>query len=370
MHLYAHVRDASRAGKLRDPVAWTDGIQVVKTAVAAVIAWEIAAGWLELPQPFLAPWAALLVVHSTVYRSFWRGAKQIGATVVGVLLAWAAGHTMGLDALSLALMVTAALVIAQNRWLKDEASTAAATALIVLTTGASTADHVLLARLLDTAIGVGVGVVVNALVWPPLRDLTAARAIAAVGRGVGDLLGQVAEEFGHGCTEDHVEGWIRRSQELDEEVDEAWALVRQARESGRLNPRKDSSVVREPGTFGDLLDRTEQALAEVRSMARTLHHSVIDSNLWDDRFRERWTALLEEVARAIQEADARRLAGARSELASLASDYSDENLSGRHWPEYGGLLLNLRHIAPSLDHLADTDPVSVSSRGPRGAAAF
>ena len=38
---------------------------------------------LDLPQSFLAPWAALLVVHSTVYRTFAQGARQVGAAVVG-----------------------------------------------------------------------------------------------------------------------------------------------------------------------------------------------------------------------------------------------------------------------------------------------
>ena len=56
--------------KVRDPVFWHGVTQLVKTVVAAVVAWVIAASTLDLPQPFLAPWAALLVVHATVYRTF------------------------------------------------------------------------------------------------------------------------------------------------------------------------------------------------------------------------------------------------------------------------------------------------------------
>lgn len=369
MHTHAAFRSGLRE-KLRDPVVWTEGIQVAKTVVAAVVAWIIAKQVFGLPQPFLAPWAALLVVHSTVYRSFWKGAKQITATVVGVILAWAAGNTLGLDPTALAVMLLAALIIGQVRWLKEEGTTAAATALIVLTTGFSDENQVLMGRLWDTAIGVAVGVVVNAVVWPPLRDLTAARAIEAVGRRVGDLLANIAEECRDDCSEEHVEEWIRRSQDLDVEVDEAWALVRQARESGRLNPRKDSAVVRKPGEFGEILDRTEQALAEIRSLARTLGHSISDSNEWDDQFRERWTGLLKEVAWAIQNPDARRLGEIRTKLTALATDYSDEDLPSLHWPEYGGLILNLRNIATSMDRVAASDPVSASTRGPLGASAL
>lgn len=353
----------SAAARWRDPVAWTEAIQIGKTVAAAVTAWVLAADVLGLPQPFLAPWAALLVVHATVHRSLWTGVRQVAATVVGVVLAWVTGAFLGLDWFSLSVMLLAALVIGRLRWLKEEATTAAATALIVLTTGYSDDGPVLVGRLLDTAIGVGVGVVVNALVWPPLRDLTAARAVEAVGREVGELLGMIAEEFRDGCTEEHVEDWVSRSQDLDVQVDEAWGLVRQARESGRLNPRKDSAVVREPGSFGEILDRTEQALAEIRSMARTLEHSVSSSNRWDDEFRERWTRLLEEVAAAVRDSDGARLTALRGRLARLASDYSDENLPARHWPEYGGLLLNLRNVATAMGDVAGADPVSESSRG-------
>lgn len=349
-------------GRVRDPVAWTEVLQLVKTVVAAVVAWVVAAEVFDLPQPFLAPWGALLVVHATVYRSFWTGAKQITATVVGVLLAWVTGNTLGLDPSALAMMLLAALLIGQVGWLRDEATTAAATALIVLTTGFSDENHVLIGRLFDTAIGVGVGVFINALVWPPFSDLTAARAVEGVGKRVGDLLAAIAEECRDECTQERVEDWVVRTQELDERVDEAWALVRQARESGRLNPRGASAVVRRPGAFGDVLDSADQALSETRSIARTIGHSITDTKEWDREFRIRWVDLLGQVAWAIQNPETGRLGEIRARLGVLAEDYSHEALPGMHWPEYGGLILNLRNIAMSMDHVAASDPVSDSAR--------
>ncbi len=348
---------------LRDPVAWTELIQLAKTVVAAVVAWTVAARVFGLPQAFLAPWAALLVVHSTVYRSFWTGAKQITATVIGVVLAWVVGNTLGLDPTSLAIMLLIALVVGQVRWLRDEATTAAATALIVLTTGFATEDHILISRLYDTAIGVGVGVVVNLLVWPPLQDVTAARAVEAVSRRIGALLTDIADECRDACKREHVEAWVRRSQDLDVEVDSAWALVRQARESERLNPRPRLARGRRTGQFCESLDRIEQALSEIRSMARTIEHSITDTKQWEDEFRDRWTELLCRIGTAIEENEPRRLGEARSALGSLAVDYSREDLSGLHWTEYGGLILNLRNVATSMDHVAASDPFAASSQG-------
>ena len=84
--------DTCRA-RLRDPLLWTDALQIAKTAAAAVIAWVLAVEVLSLPQSFLAPWAALLTVHATVYRTLARGLQQAAAAVVGVLLAFAVGAT-------------------------------------------------------------------------------------------------------------------------------------------------------------------------------------------------------------------------------------------------------------------------------------
>jgi hypothetical protein len=365
MNTYARLRGT--AGDLvRDPVPWTEGIQVVKTVVATVVSWVVAAQVFGLPMPFLAPWSALLVVHATVYRTVWKGVKQVAATVLGVLTAWATGTTMGLSATSLSVMLLVALLLGKLKGLRGEGTTIAATALLVLTTGFAGDEQVLIGRLLDTAIGVVTGVAVNALVWPPLWDLTAARAIRDLEESMGQLMCDMEAELRDGCRTEDVEDWIRRSGDLEGEVDEAWALVRQARESGRLNPRRESAAVRRPGEFGEILDSTEQSLAEIRSMARTLEHSITDANEWDDGFRERWSELVCRTGRAIQERDSGRLAEVRAALGELATEYSDRDLSNLHWPEYGGLLLNLRNVATSMDRVADTDPVAVSTRGPLG----
>src|ERR687898_2507587 len=87
---------------LGDPIWWNDVLQLAKTFLAALTAWIIAANLLDLPQPFLAPWSALLVVHATVYRTFSRGLRQVVAAIVAVLLAAAVGQLLGLGTLAIA----------------------------------------------------------------------------------------------------------------------------------------------------------------------------------------------------------------------------------------------------------------------------
>ena len=163
--------------------------------LAAVAAWVIAASVLDLPQPFLAPWAALLVVHATVYRTFSKGAQQVAATVVAVLLATAVGEAFGLTTEAIALLLVVALVLGSVPWLGAEATTIATTGLVVLTTGFDD-DVMLISRLYDTAIGVGVGLLVNVIVWPPLRRRTAAKALDRIDDGIGALLVDMAPVCG------------------------------------------------------------------------------------------------------------------------------------------------------------------------------
>ena len=69
-------------------------------------------------------------------------------------------------------MVLVGFLLGKLRWLRDEAATIATTGLVVLATD-SMAETQLLGRLLDTSVGVVVGLAVNLLVWPPLRDRAA-----------------------------------------------------------------------------------------------------------------------------------------------------------------------------------------------------
>jgi uncharacterized membrane protein YgaE (UPF0421/DUF939 family) len=334
--------------RLRDPVLWSDVSQLLKTVAAAVLAWLMAAKVLGLAQPFLAPWAALLTVHATVYRTLSHGVQQVGGAVLGVLLAFAAGSTLGINVVSLGLVLLVAMIAGSTRALRAESTTAAATAIMVLLAGYSHNGGLLADRLLDTGTGIAVGLVVNLVVWPPLRDRAAARRVDRIDDRIGELL----EEMGGDLRADgelDVEAWVDRTRELDHEIDEAWAVVRQARESGRLNLRRRAAVrVRATEDFGSVLRRLEQAVADLRSMARTIGRAGAAPDGWAER--------LGRAGEAIGAADGAQIARLREDLDS------DAALNARH----GALVVNLDNILDAMDAVADAQPVREYTAGRAG----
>ncbi len=349
---------ASLRTRLRDPLTWTGASQLLKTVMAAVVAWALAVHVFGIGQPFLAPWAALLTVHATVLGTLRRGIGQVGASVIGVLIAFGAGQAFGAGALALGVVVLVGLAVGALPRLRIDATTAAATALVVLTTGYSDDGGMLAARLLDTGIGIAVGLLVNLVVWPPLRDRAAASAIDQIDDRIGELLCDIVAALRRD-RELAVHDWVARTGELDDDIAEAWRVLGQARESGRLNPRPTKRPrMRAAEDFAGVLQRLEQAVAELRSMARTVGLAPRD---WDPGFRTPWLDLLECAGAAVSNADAGALTAVHNDLDALARDLDLRALPDGFWPICGGLIVNLRNIVEALGAVAEAQPVEVAS---------
>jgi uncharacterized membrane protein YccC len=343
--------------KVRDPVFWSDVTQLAKTVVAVSLAWVLAVELVGTTQSFLAPWAALLVVQSTVFRTFSQGARQVAAAVYGVLLAWTAGNLVGPDVAALGAVVFLGLLLGKSRFLEGEATTAAATGLVVLTTGFADEQHVLVDRLLDTGIGIAVGLVVNVTVWPPLRRRTAIAALDDLDDRIGALLVEVADGVAGACSRDDVAGWLETTRDLDELIDRAWAMVRQARESAVLNPRRSARQLRHPEVWIVLLRHMEQAVAETRSIARTLERFLEQQREWDADFRDGYVGAVRRGGRAIETSDADAIRECRSSLDEIVSRLGEADPAPELWPVYGGLVVNLVNILEAMEEVAAANPL-------------
>lgn len=94
--------------------------------------------------------------------------------------------------------------------------------------------------------------------------------------------------------------------------------------------------------------RMEQAVAETRSMARTLGY--------DSASRERWPLLVSDAGRAIAVADPQSIRAIRERLSSLADEVGAGAASSQ-WPVYGALIINLRNTLDAMDEVAEASPI-------------
>lgn len=334
-----------------DPVLVVELLQNAKAALAGALAWWVAINLLGLEQPFLAPWAAVLVVHTTVYRTLSRGGQQVAATFAGVFLAWGFGSLFGVGPWGMAVMLVVASLVGRNRWLREEATTITTTGIVVLATNAIGHSNLLASRLLDTTVGIVVGLLVNLLVWPPLRDRAAWARAAELPHELTAVLAAMAEGMSSELDPADTAPWVEALGRVDGRIDEAWGLLRQARESSRMNPRRSR-----PEGLDNLLrilHLLEQAVADTMSMARTLTTSAEQGTPWGDDFRARWMRLLAGTADAVDHQDVARLREIRALLTRFADDLSTDSLPGSAWYEYGGMLVNLRNVLGALTEVTE-----------------
>lgn len=344
----------------RSPVTQTEILQLVKAVAAAVMAWVLAEMVFGLEQAFLAPWVALLTVHATIHRTFRRGAQTVLAVGAGILLSFVVVEAFGASAWSLGLALLVGLSLARLKVLREEGVTIATTALFVITTGYNVSEQravdLLPDRLLDTAIGVVVALIINFLVLPPLNDRSAQQQIDDVVRRLGSLLIDIAAQLRKPWVQQEEDDWIERTRSIDASLGQAWNLVRFAQESGSWNPRRR----RHPGTaiegYPAVLVRLEEGVSQTRSIARHIREEAREAQEWDPRFRDRFIELLDQVGHQVADPDG-NVAALRHDLQQLADDLSAQNISGLRWPLYGALIANLQMIVDIVDDVATARPV-------------
>jgi hypothetical protein len=234
------------------------GLRTAKTTLAAVISWQLA---LLLPgsqPPVLAPLTALLVTQLTLVKTITGSLQRVASVTAGVLLALAAADLLGLHWWSVGLVIFVSLAVGQVLKLGSHRIEMAVSALLVMTLGGTLG--VARTRVLETLIGAGVGVLVNAVLVPPVYIRPASDAIYRLADDMARVLEGAAADLAEGWSGEDAYERLLEARELDGEVGEAREAIGRAEDSLRLNPRRR--------LVGDPSD-------ELREGMSTLEHSVI-----------------------------------------------------------------------------------------------
>ncbi|GAA4478687.1 aromatic acid exporter family protein [Enteractinococcus fodinae] len=335
--------------RLKEPGTTSDFLLAIKAVIAATAAWAISIGVLDSEVAFLAPWTALLTVHATVHRSLSRGAQTIVATLVGMGMASLIMHFWEVNIWTFALAMFVGLMGARLSWIRHEGVAIATTAIFIFT-----ADEPMFGdRVLELFVGVGIGVLVNMLVLPPLRDKQAGRYVDSLNRRMGAVLVDMADEFADKWDIDQADEWIEETHSMNDELNSAWQMVRLARESRRENPRRLlQRKIRDEDNdidYEEVLNRIDEAISHLRNMTRTIREATWAVGDWDKRFREGWVEVAHHLGEAIADPDG-NVTAQRRRLNELVSEMSSEaDLPQIHWPLYGSMLSTLDHLGRLFD---------------------
>lgn len=336
---------------LRRPEVTTDALQIVKTVIAATLAWWLAVHVLDSPMPFLAPWVALLTVYPTVYQSLLRGAQTTIASWVGVGLSFTIGHLLGVGLWTFALAIVLGLAASRIPGIRDEGVAIATTAVFVLGDGFTQQQPMLIDRIIEVAVGASVGLLVNLLLVPPLRDRQAARYVDHINLRMGRVLIDMADALQESGGEQDGDAWAEEISSMTDDLATAWESVRDARESRRANPRRHLGGAGR-ADYGEILGRVDEGVAHLRHLVRTLRATADSPGKWDDRFRERWVSIVRDAGHAIADPDS-AVEPIDDRLVELSISLSEDgSLPQRDWPLYGSLITSMRHIARVVDDVA------------------
>jgi uncharacterized membrane protein YccC len=238
--------------------------RLVKSTVAGTVAWE-AAALINSPRPVLASVGAILVVQVTVRASFSRSIQLTVAVTIGLAGSLLLGHVLGLHWWSIGLAILAALIVGELLRLGPFSAQVAISVLLALSLGGTYGYE----RLVDTAIGACIGVIVNAVIAPPTFVQEASQTLRRIGDDFSALLADIADGLANTPDRATVLRWLARARELSADVTAADATVSQGEESLRFNHRARAEVERLE-RIGEARLAFEHGVTQTRGMMRSL----------------------------------------------------------------------------------------------------
>jgi hypothetical protein len=276
----------------------------VKSLIAALITWGIAAAWIPGGQSYLAVATALLMVNaSTVYRSVTRAVQNVATRVVGLVLAAGAAWLLGSTVGGIAVVVAVIAVVAGTRRHADDRLQVASNAVVALAATQAAPVGGVVFPAIQALTGSVVGIVVNALVLPPLYLDESDAAV----RGLAQAMGALLREMGAGLAErqlaEKARSWLHQARALERRLAEAERQVRQADESLRWNALCIARGRHKDVTYGEAFTALRGVSVQVRGIARTLADNAYDDHAehhLGQQFLDRYAETLELAGQAVE----------------------------------------------------------------------
>jgi uncharacterized membrane protein YgaE (UPF0421/DUF939 family) len=239
---------------------------MVKSALAAGIAWFLIIHFTDHARPILAPLTALYAIQVTVAQSLAGISQRLLGLVAGLLVAFFVELWLGPNSVAIGLGVLIALAIGVRLRLDTVAITQLATTAVVGIAGGNIDPHwEYLAQLaVDTGVGAAIGVTLNLLIAPPSHIDSAFEALSELSRDVGAIYRETAEMLAEGLSAAAAREQLERARRTVGPVAGAMAALARADESLR---------------YTIVPDERRRALDRARRMTRALEHAAIQGRI-------------------------------------------------------------------------------------------
>ncbi|MEV2251726.1 aromatic acid exporter family protein [Streptomyces sp. NPDC050147] len=253
---------------------------VLKSTLAATLAWVVSYYVLDAPSPAFAPFSAVLIMQVTVYQSLLQSLRYLGAVTVGVAMVAVLGFLGGPDLLTFVLVALVGLSIGRWPALGVQGTQVATGAFFAFSTyAAATSDTQKITQLgeiiLLVLIGCGIGVIVNTTVAPPMRYRSAEQGIRSLSTALSELVNDIYPALREDdVDEERCRQWRQRAEQAGNQITQAREGFRTAEESLYFNPRRLLRRYRGRTSFegyGAVLGALERSLYQVASLTRGLH---------------------------------------------------------------------------------------------------
>lgn len=327
-------------------------LQVLKTSVAAIVAWLVSNLLLQQPLPIFAAIAALLVVQPSVNQSLAKGIERSIGVILGVLLAFTAGQLLGNSSwVVLSIIVVSLLVAWALKLTPGSSNQIPISAMLVLAIGAQTPDYSI-ERILETIIGAIAGLIVNAAIVPPVLVAPARGSVARLGEGVAAALESVAAALRSSPTASSLDSMLDTARRMRPLQTTAAADLDTATESLTFNPRGRRHL-EAINIDRRRLARLSILVTRTLGMARAVHDNF-DETLLND-------PIVDSIARELDRAahDVRVLGRPHSAVGddqhpteydafALTAPLVIAKPDARHWILVGSLMEDLRRIREEI----------------------
>ena len=265
------------AGPLRTLLDWFRahglGERVIKSAVAAVVAWLVAGLLPDNPAPILAPLTAIFSINLTIAGSMRDAVQRVLGVVFGILLAVLISEYIGPNAWAIFFVILISFYVGRRLGLDPSGiqQIAISALLIVLGAASNAIDDAATLHLANTLIGTGVGLLLNASVAPPNYLPDARRRLLEVGEAIQDDLRVLAEGVRTGISNDEAVTTLYLARETNTKLLELDATLVQAQESLQFNllGRRQRDVLR-------LYQRADLALEHASIQTRMIARALAD----------------------------------------------------------------------------------------------